>query len=354
MKGMVLLDTMHLNVKYPRADVFERLYRNVAGIDYRKLRAGILNGEFVLRPGASGYRVSAWLHDARAFFTDSVDDQVGEGNGMGIWVQVGPKFLLEHGSNLLESVCVFLQSIGVKGTWPMRITRPDVAVDLFGISMQELDIEKWRVGWVGRSKVSACHFNSRTGALETISIGARGSPVYLRVYDKVAQATKEGDIEMWRAVWGMEGQAVTRVEWETKPKAGGFEAEVTELELLTKAGIARLVSYLLGWGSLRERGEAGSVRWRWEEGAFWKDLRGVVDEWSGSGALPMVRSVNEFAGVTERYVRFLGGAISGGMARFDAEAPGIVKLLEGMEKHGVGLATLQRDAERKGSIYSKL
>ena len=33
-------------------------------------------------------------HDARVFLTDDVDEKRGDGNGMGIWVQLGPKFLI--------------------------------------------------------------------------------------------------------------------------------------------------------------------------------------------------------------------------------------------------------------------
>jgi hypothetical protein len=354
MKGVVLLDTMYVSVKYPKADVFDLVWQHVGNVDYRKLKAGVVLGDFVVRPGASGYSLSVWLGDARAFLTDLVDEKLGEGNGMGIWVQLGPKFLLGKESKVRDAVVWLLARIGVVGIWPMSVTRLDVAVDLFDVEMKSLEVERWRRGWVGRSKVSACHFNSRTGALETINVGARGSPVYLRVYDKVAQAIKEGDIVYWVSVWANESLSVTRVEWEVRPKEGGFADDVTDLEKFGYEGVSELLVYLLDWGRLCECAEMDVPRWRWTESDFWRGVRQVVEEWCKAGSMPIGRVGKQVSGVSEKYAKFVSGAISGGMARFDVEAPSLVKLLEGLDEFGEGLPVLQKRAEEKAAVYSRL
>lgn len=125
MKYLISLDTLHINVRYPRVDVFESWYREVKGVDARKLSRGIPSGKFVIRGGSSGYKVSVWSRDIRAYLTDDVDEKRGEGMGMGIWVQMGPKFLIDNpiDCQLKESVGLFLRDIGVKKDWEIRVTR---------------------------------------------------------------------------------------------------------------------------------------------------------------------------------------------------------------------------------------
>ena len=221
----VSVDTLNLNVRYPRMDVFKRWYQATKDFDPSIVKRGIIKGDFVIRNGASGYKVSVWSHDIRAYLTDRVDEIIGDGMGMGIWIQIGPKYLLDHppGAKLREAIRSFLRGIGVRGDWPIRINRIDVALDLFGLELANEDIELWRHGWVGRAGLSSIYLNSRLRQLETINIGSRKSAVYLRIYDKVAQAEAEGDIEYWRDVWNGFPGPVTRVEWEIKPNKGGFE-----------------------------------------------------------------------------------------------------------------------------------
>jgi len=183
MNYAVSVDTLYLNVKYPRKDVFERWFKVIRGCDSRETNRGVPEGNFVVKGGKSGYKVSVWSHDIRAFLTDEVDEFRGEALGMGIWVQIGPKFLLDHppGTELREAVKIFLSAIGVKGEWTTRITRIDIALDLFGVELANQDIEMWRNGWVGRAGISSYFFNPKSGQLETINIGARTSAIYLRI-----------------------------------------------------------------------------------------------------------------------------------------------------------------------------
>ena len=90
MKGSISIDTLYLSVKYPKADVFHKWYIFAEGVDHRKLNKGVVAGDFVVKGGACGYKVSVWQHDARLYLTDAVDDERGEGKGMGIWIQLGP------------------------------------------------------------------------------------------------------------------------------------------------------------------------------------------------------------------------------------------------------------------------
>ncbi len=120
-------------------------------------------GEFLIKTGSSGYKISVWYQDARIYLTEEVDEKRGEGRGMGIWVQLGPKFLIQNGPNLKAAVNALLEAIGVFGEYETRITRIDIAMDLFGERMQEQSLDYWRKNWVGRSKVFFGAFHSRTG-----------------------------------------------------------------------------------------------------------------------------------------------------------------------------------------------
>jgi hypothetical protein len=154
MIGQVIIDTMYLTVKYPNADVFEKWNRYTKGVEKRKLREGLVVGDFLVRTGGSGYKISVWKNDARVFLTDDVDTKRGDGNGMGIWDQFGPKFLIENGLNLKFAVKKFLFDIGVHGDYLIRISRIDIAIDIFGESVKNFRLDEWRENWVGRSRLS--------------------------------------------------------------------------------------------------------------------------------------------------------------------------------------------------------
>ena len=178
MKAYITIDTIYINVRYPYADIFKKWYRYAEGVDHRRLKEGIAVDNFVVRGGSTGYKISIWQHDARIFLTEDVDEKRGEGKGMGIWVQLGPKFIIHHINNLQAAVKELLEDAGVKEDFPMRITRIDIAVDLLGAEMDKQDLNLWFHGWVGRTKVSKIVFNSKTGMLETLYVGRRESPVY--------------------------------------------------------------------------------------------------------------------------------------------------------------------------------
>ena len=352
MSGWVSVDTVHVSVKYPSADVFRRWARWAEGVDFRALKVGVPAEDAVVRSGGSGYKLSVWRHDARAYLTDYVDEKVGAG-GMGIWAQFGPKYLLSHSESLVVAVVRFLESIGVDCDWPMRITRLDLAVDLPDVEMSDQDVEMWRRGWVGRSRVSKVYFDSQSGALQAVYVGARGSAVFLRVYDKVAQAERDGDLGWWRDVWDGYGGPVCRVEWEAKPSEGGFEG-VADFEQYKQAELIGLAKYLLLWGRLCTPSESDTNNRRWALSEFWLKVQKAVEEWSEGACCMAFRNGKGFMGVNEQYVRFLSGAMSGGMARLGTESPTLVGLLDGLESHGQPLAAIQKKAQRKADVFSRL
>lgn len=354
MDACITVDTIYLSVRYPFADVFRKWYQHAEGVYHRKLNEGIVVGDFVIRGGAAGYKISIWQHDARVFLTEEVDEKLGKGRGMGIWVQLGPKFILQHMTHLHTAVNDFLAAVGVSGSYPIRITRLDVAIDLLGVSMREQNINHWFDGWVGRSKVSKVERNSRTGDLETLYVGSRKSAVYLRVYDKVAQAIAEGDLVYWVDIWKGFVGPVTRVEWEVKPNDGNFQDDLKDFLLFNGFSVRELLNYLLDWGRLCIPDPNDSNRRRWPDAPLWTDIRRLVGIWSDGVDWPASRYGKEFHGVSDAYVRFLSGTITGGMARSAQKNPSLKSLIETLAKYGETLDRMNKKAAAKAAIYSRL
>jgi hypothetical protein len=355
LNNFIYLDTLYLHVKYPKLDVFKKWYSLVEGTDYQKLKAGIPAGEFVLKNGANLYKFSVCQHDARVFLTDRVDELVGENNGSGIWVQLGPKFLIHHVTDLHTGIKQLLKDIGVKGMYPITITRLDLAMDLTGVSIQSLNLNEFKRGWVGRSKVSSVFFNSRTRAMETINVGSRKSPIYLRIYDKVAQAIEEGDIDYWRDIWKGYLGPVTRVEWETKPKKGKFSLDLKEFDKFDGFSVRSLLVYLLKWGRLCVPDESDRNNRRWNETEFWKDVRKRAEEWLLGVDFPVSRFGKEFHPLSEGYAKQFAGNLSGALARFgDDGKPSWINLFEGLEKFGISQEKINRKAEQKAAVISRM
>lgn len=354
MNGLFLIDTLHLSVKYPFLDIFNKWYRHAQGLDHRKLKEGVAVGDFVVRGGSSCYKISVWQHDARVYLTDYVDEKVGEGKGSGIWVQLGPKFLIEHVNDLHGAVKALLAAVGVQGNYITRITRLDLAVDLLGSEVKEQDINHWWHNWVGRSKFSGVHVNSRTSELETINIGSRGSAVILRVYDKVAQAVKEGDIDYWRDVWKKFEGPVTRVEWEVKPADGNFSHDLVDFSLFNGFSMRELLNYLLDWGRLCTPNPNDSNKRRWEDAPFWAELRELAALWVQDIVWPTSRLGKEFHGLNPAYFKFISGTIAGAMARLSEDEPTVMKLFEELEKNGEPLDKIKEKAKQKAKVISRL
>ena len=189
---------------------------------------------------------------------------------------------------------------------------------------------------MGHSKVSAFHLNSRTSDLETINIGSRKSAIFLRVYDKVAQAISEGDILYWLDIWQDCKGSVTRIEWEIKPKDGNFENDLQDFSLFTPISIRKTLNYLVSdWGRLCIPNPEDSNNRRWQDAELWQKARALATEFSEGVDYPTSRYGKEFYGVSDASIQQLSGTISGGMARLGIDKkPNMIALIEGLEKHG--------------------
>jgi hypothetical protein len=355
MDNFIYVDTLYLNIKYPKLDVYQRWLPLVEGVEFQKLKAGIIAGDFVIKGGASLYKFSVCQHDARVFLTERVDEKVGEKKGAGIWVQLGPKFLIHHITDLHTAIKKLLEEIGVKGDYPINITRLDLAMDLTGFSIQTIKKEELQDGWVGRSKVSSIFFNSRTGLVETINIGSRKSPVYLRIYDKVAQAIAEGDIDYWRDIWKGFIGPVTRVEWEVKPNDGNFGIDLKEFDKFNGFTIRELLIYLLDWGRACIPDLGDSNNRRWKETEFWKEVRERAETWLLGVEIPISRYGKEFHGISDQYITQFTGSLSGAIARFGIHnKPSWINLLDGLESYGQPQEKIIKKAEQKAALFKKL
>ena len=218
--------------------------------------------------------------------------------------------------------------------------------------MQNQDITFWAKNWVGRSKVSAFFNNSKTGALETINIGKRTSSVFLRIYDKLAQAIKEGDVIYWLDIWGVTPKAVTRVEWQVRPVEGGFT--IQDFQILNGAHVQELLNYLITWGRLCEPDTDNLNRSRWKDAEFWKILREIVDGWLKEIYWPASRLGKEFKAISDAYIRSLCGVMTSGMARLSVDLPSLYGMLDGLEKYGVRMEDINQKAIYKAKVFSKL
>ncbi len=353
MNGWVILDTLQLNVRYPKTDVYKKWIRAAENHSFRQKKTGVRVGDLVLRNGASGYKFSLWEHDARAFITDQVDEVVGEGSGMGIWLQFGPKFLIANSRDLKSSIKKFIRKLGVIGNWNIRVTRIDLAIDMPNSEMKDQEIEHWRKGWVGPSKMSAVYFNSRSGILETIYVGSPYSAVKLRVYDKVEQARKEGDLGFWQEVWGGHLASVTRVEWQVKVHKGGFESLV-DFDCFNELKIIELLNYLLEWGRLCEPDSNDSNNRRWEISNFWAEVVEIATYWADGMFRKTVRVNKTSKDISQEYIRFVGGVLAGAMARFSPTDPNFYNFLDGMNEHGLGIEKILEKAIEKAEVLEKL
>jgi hypothetical protein len=354
MDGFITIDTLYMNVKYPHRDIFDYWHDRVKNLDYETLHAGVVYDDMVIRNGFAGYDVSVWKHDARIYLTEHVEDERCNGSGMGAWLQLGPKFLIQHVNDLHGAVKEFLDQVGITGNYPISITRLDIAVDLLGVSIREENLLDWKNNWVGRSKLSDIHLNSRTGEIETFYVGSRKSPIYLRIYDKVEQSKKDGDYEYWRDVWENFQGPVTRVEWEVKPKNGKFSENLVNFFLLDGISIRELLNYLLDWGRLCEPNPRDSNRRRWKDSSFWVNLRGIIEAFQNNINWPTTRHGKEFHGVSDAYVKLVSGVISGAMAKLEPDDPSFFNMFEKLKGFGEPIEKINKKAQTKAEIIKRI
>ncbi|MCD4751633.1 MAG: replication initiation factor domain-containing protein [Anaerolineaceae bacterium] len=345
MEIFIHVDTIYINVKYPSRDIYSRWARHVIGVDHRTLKLGINYAKVVIRTGGSGYKLSVWRGDIRAFLTPDTDDNRGIGKGMGIWVQLGPKFILANAGNIQKGVLEFLDLIGVVGEYEISITRLDLAVDVLGLDTRTLKHEEFLLGWVGRSQLRNTH--TEECEVTGLEIGSRRSAVFLRIYDKVRQAAKIGELDYWFNIWGKPYGSVTRFEWQISPKKGNFQENLTNFYKLDNESIMQLMDYLMVWGRLAVPNENCQVKSRWLDAPLWEELRMAIKKWNPENLEPLKRIDTPSSKFTLEFANQFAGNLTGAMARANPEDPNFEdlykKLYDSVPKYEI-----LRDAKMKG------
>ena len=146
---------------------------------------------------------------------------------------------------------------------------------------------------------------------------------------------------------------MTRVEWEVKPNKGGFE-EFEDFDNLCELQIVKLLNYLVEWGRACIPDLDDSNNRRWKVSEFWNRVLSAAEDWADGITWPTSRKGKEFKGISEGYLRGVAGTVSGAMARLNTEKPSLFQMLTHLEEHGLGLEKIQRDAEKKAEIISRL
>lgn len=344
------LDTLHVHLAYPHPDVYQYFSDSVFGHE-KELRSGVpvqVSGHDVLvKPGASGYKLSVWLGDARAFITDQTED-IRPGNGMGIFLQLGPGYLSTFGDNWIKAVWAFADLFGIApGSVKAKVNRFDFALDLLGLPLWKLSTDDFLRGWVGRSKKSA--FFCERGQLQTVCVGSRGNGVYLRLYDKKAEAMSDGDWLKWIERWGDWQGEVTRVEWEVRPHEAGF-ADVELLEGLTADHLHKLANYLADWWRLAQP-SSDTNKTRWKDSEFWAYVRAGLYAFADGTGDTLKRASKKVSGLSVQYVRFVVGAFTGAMARCSERGDNLGAVLRVLADTGAPLRNLKEHARHKAVIY---
>lgn len=317
------MDSLYLVVEYPADDVYKRWASEIGyDFDNHELYQGVPCGDFLVRSGALGYSLSVWDGDARLFMTDRVADN--GGRGMGLMLQLGPKWLTQFGEivaceRLRSNIEGQLLLFGVKEPfrYPARVNRLDIAADVLGLPIAGFSIDEWRAQWVGYGKVSNVYFSRRTGVLEGLAVGSSTGAVRFKAYDKVAESRKRQTGAFWRAVWGVgadDAVDVTRFEWTFKCYQGRFQG-LQYLSEMTFEGVLELLNYAtLRWGRLCVP-QADTNSSRWPLAPLWADLRALIDAWAWDYS-GIARRVHErTADLTYAYKKNLLGHLAGLQAR---------------------------------------
>lgn len=368
-------DSLYLSVEYPHADVFHRWALGVSDLHDPKLYNGIPYEGFVLKHGAHGYKLSVWWGDARIYITDRVNDTLEggehEGQGMGILMQLGPKWLQQYGepfadNTLRTHVEGMLMLFGLKKpiNYPIRINRMDVALDLKGLDINSFSLDEWQDGWVGFANVADFHNDRRTGKLSGIIVGSRSSNVSLVVYDKVLEATRRGTLGFWRSVWKVTDEeagnlAVTRFEWSFRC----YQAKFTRLRYLedyTFEGFMALLNYAtLIWGELRIPGTSQRNKQRWDLHPLWKAIVAHIAAWTYDYEDIVRPQYDLKPDIKDSYLRSLAGWLAGLQARLGVEkskdeAASLAQALSFLTERGHSIQDIADRANAKFKVFSVL
>lgn len=213
-RGFLGLDSLYRVLEYPGRDVFDFWLSIVQDLENQNLYEGIVFEDFVIRKGAQGYQLAIWDGDARLFVTERVNETLSDtaqsGHGMGVMLQLGPKWLRAYGdgsflsliSNVLAQFRVFL--IADPENYFCRLNRVDITLDVVGLRVASLAVDDWRNGWVGYAHKRHFYDSTTSGGLEGLAVGTSTGKVRFKVSDKIAESKISRSSGFWHSVWGLE------------------------------------------------------------------------------------------------------------------------------------------------------
>ncbi len=368
------MDSLYLVVEYPHADVFQEWASGAVDLNDPELYQGIPYHDMILRRGGNGYKLSVWDGDARLYLSDRVNDKLAgtqaEGQGMGVMLQLGPKWLHQFGKAFAPNTLrgnvegqLFLFGLKDPGQYPMRINRLDIALDVLGWDVSQFSLDLWRNHWVGYAKPRHFHFAPRSGQLTGFSVGSYKGNIRFKVYDKVFESEQSGTSRFWRSVWGVNEDdliTVARCEWSIRC----HQARFTTLRYLADysfEGFQGLLNYVsLVWGCLRIPQEDNREnKARWPLHPLWAELRSFIDEYS-FGYERLVRP--EYAldpDIKVSYLTSLAGWLAGAQARYGVEKhlegpASLAAVLSYMYQEGYTIDDIAERAAEKWEIFSRL
>jgi hypothetical protein len=371
--GFLGIDSMYVVMEYPKTDVYEFWSSEISDFHDPRLHEGIPFSGALLRRGAHGYKLAVWDGDARLFVTDRVNDVLEgtphEGHGMGLMLQLGPKWLVKYGNvhnidyfqdSILAQFAAFAVARATR--YPIRLNRIDIALDVVGLDITSLSIEEWINQWVGYAPLRDVHYAPKSGQLQGFSIGSSSGAIRFKAYDKVAQSIKIGASGFWRSVWRLdasESVPVTRFEWSCRPYAAKF-ANFQYMSDLKTERIFELMNYAsYKWGRLCIPNPDDSCRTRWELAPLWIGLHGLIEEWASGHQEYLSREYDFTPDLKEEYVRAIAGWLSGFQARVGInsgkeEASSRLEAFRFLRENGFSINAIQDKAQKKWQVYSAL
>jgi hypothetical protein len=195
-----------------------------------------------------------------------------------------------------------------------------------------------------------CFVDTGPGPFETFYAGKR--PRRIHIYDKVAQATKKGDLDFWLSLWGLSGNQeclnIWRVEFQLARNA------------LTKLGIDRIEDLMAGintlWATLVGKGRKGgcfSLRLPYGNeqlsrrllAPVWQVVQAQTNLFASSGAASQIVRQPVDLDITVRQI--LGLMRKYGSQRGVTDPHTLWQLLRSHQRHLVPDETLRSEIEAK-------
>ena len=368
-RGFLGIDSLYLILEYPRRDVFDFWFSIVNDLGNQSLYEGIIFEDFVLRKGAHGYQLSIWYGDARLFVTDRVNETLQgtgqSGQGMGVMLQLGPKWLRAHGDesdlklieNVLDQFRMFL--IVDPENYLCRLNRVDITLDVVGLRVADLNVDEWRNGWVGYAHNRYFYDTGASEGWSGFVVGTSSGSVRFKVYDKVAESRKSLSSGFWRSVWGLDETDaidVARFEWSIRPYAGKFKGirYLTDLSIETLMDLLNYAS--VKWGRLCVAQADDHNKARWELAPLWLEIRQLIDDWTSNYQGQARRAYDFRSDLSESYLNSASGWLAGLMARYGiqtgSERPASLgEILDLLRSHGY---SLPQKAQDKWELLSRL